>query len=121
MTTQTLDDFRNADVFDSRDVIERINELEAIESPDEDEAAELATLKAFADYAEDYVADFRFGEGFIADSYFVAYAQELAEDIGAIGRDLPWPACHIDWDAAADALKMDYTSVDLDGRTFWAR
>jgi hypothetical protein len=118
---QTLDDFRNADVFDSRDVIERIDELGAIEAPDEDEAAELATLKAFADEAKGYVSDFDYGEGFIADDYFVTYAQELAEDIGAIDKDASWPLSYIDWSAAADALKMDYTSFELDGRTFWAR
>lgn len=121
MTTQTLDDFRNADVFDSRDVIERIEELEAVETPDDDEAAELATLQAFAGEAGGYVADWRYGEAFIADSHFESYAMDLAEDIGAVATDATWPNSFIDWPAAADALKQDYTSFELDGRTFWAR
>lgn len=57
----------------------------------------------------------------IADWYFKDYAQDLAEDIGAIGSDLQWPLYHIDWDAAANDLKMDYWSVTIDGREFWGR
>lgn len=30
----------------------------------------------------------------IRESYFEDYAQQLAEDIGAIDRNLGWPACH---------------------------
>jgi len=58
---------------------------------------------------------------FIRDSYFTEYAEELAEDIGAISKDSPWPACHIDWEAAASALQQDYTSGEFDGVTYWAR
>jgi len=57
----------------------------------------------------------------VKDDYFKEYAQGLAEDIGAVPKDLSWPACHIDWDAAADALQNDYTSVDYDGETYWTR
>ena len=167
---ETLDDFKRADVFDSRDVIARVEALEderdahvstcgpcdgngAIESdetaersvsvretipceacagdgtiPDPaawatenpDDAAELAALVAFRDEAEGY-SDWHHGAGFIADHYFETYARDLAEDIGAIGKDLQWPACHIDWEAAADALKMDYSCITLDGVDFWVR
>lgn len=120
MTTQTLADFRNADVFDSRDVIERIAELELDDINDEN-MAELSILRAFADEASGYAADWHYGERFIADSYFEDYARELADDIGAIDGNATWPLTYIDWPAAADALKQDYTSVDLDGRTFWTR
>lgn len=119
VATQTLDDFRNANVFDSRDVIERIAELEGMR--DDDDAAELATLRAFADEAEGYAADWRYGEAFIADDYFETYARDLADDIGAIDRNATWPLAYIDWAAAAAALQQDYTSVELDGRTFWTR
>lgn len=121
IATQTLDDFRRADVFDSRAVIERIEELESLDAPDEDEAAELVTLRAFADEADGYIDDWKYGEAFIADSYFEDYARELADDIGAIDSNATWPLTYIDWPAAADALKEDYTSIDLDGMTFWAR
>lgn len=57
----------------------------------------------------------------IREDTFEEYAQELAEDVGAIGADLQWPLMHIDWEAAADALKIDYTSVEYDGHTWLIR
>jgi antirestriction protein len=114
-----LDDLKSSNVFDSRDVIERLQYLEI--EPDEDEAAELAILQEFADEAEGYAADWHYGETFIRDSYFTEYAQELAEDIGAIDREYSWPASHIDWTAAAEALQQDYSAIELDGVTFWTR
>lgn len=85
------------------------------------EGQELAALKALADEAEGYAADWRHGETLIRDSYFEQYARELAEDIGAIKGNEAWPLSYIDWSAAADALKQDYTSVDFDGVTYWIR
>ena len=82
---------------------------------------ELDPLVALADEAEGYSADWKYGEALIRDDYFTEYAQQLAEDIGAIQSDMDWPASHIDWDAAADALKMDYSAVDFDGETYWIR
>lgn len=88
---------------------------------DEDEQAELAALKALAEEAEGYAADWAHGETLIRDSYFKEYAQELAEDIGAINRNATWPNNCIDWDQAARELQMDYTSVEFDGVTYWIR
>ena len=121
MTTKTLYELRGENIIDSRDIIERIDELESMDVLDEIETEELAVLRAFADEAASYFEDWTYGEGLIEDSFFVSYAQELAEDIGAIAHDAPWPTTHIDWDAAADALKMDYTSIELDGFTYWGR
>lgn len=87
---------------------------------DEDAREELAKLRALADECEGY-GDWKYGETLIADHYFETYARDLAEDIGAVGKDLPWPACHIDWDAACDALKQDYMSVEYGSTTYWMR
>jgi hypothetical protein len=57
----------------------------------------------------------------IRESYFEDYAQELAEDIGAISRDAQWPLSYIDWPRAAEALKMDYTGAEFDGVTYYFR
>jgi Antirestriction protein (ArdA) len=57
----------------------------------------------------------------ISNSYFEQYAQELAEDIGAINKSNEWPIYCIDWERATRELKMDYTSVDMDGETYWFR
>lgn len=127
---KTIDEMFGADTFDSRDVIERIEELESIADEDEDgnfifedesDKEEHALLTEFRDEVEGYCVDFEYGEQFIADSYFEEYAQQLAEDIGAIDRDAAWPANYIDWEAAADALKMDYTSVEIQGQDYWYR
>ena len=87
----------------------------------EDDAAELVALKAFAKEAEDYAADWLHGEAMIRNSYFAEYAEQLAEDIGAIDRNAKWPLNHIDWEAAASELKHDYTEVDFDGVSYWVR
>jgi hypothetical protein len=97
-------------------------EFEGIEPvPESDEAEELRHLKALADDAEGYASDWRHGCTLINEDYFVKYAEQLAEDIGAIDRHASWPLSYINWEAAAEALKMDYTSVDFNGTTFYVR
>jgi antirestriction protein len=54
-------------------------------------------------------------------SYFKEYARELAEDTGTINKSNEWPNYCIDWERAAAELKMDYTSVEVDGETYWFR
>jgi hypothetical protein len=95
------------DVIDSRDVIERLEELEAIALPvynvetqtdefdpsidkDEREEArrELFALRELIDQAEGYAEDWSYGVVLIRDSYFEEYAQEWASDIGAYGHPL---------------------------------
>jgi len=144
--TQTQD-LRGENIIDSRDVIARLEELQdardtAVNSVsevedgdkwttangtelascwDEEQEEEYQALKSLADDALGYAPDWTYGEALIADSYFTAYAQDLAEDIGAIKRDLNWPYDCIDWEKAADQLKQDYTSVEFDGTTYWIR
>lgn len=135
-------------VIDSRDVIARIEELEAErerigeeaeEAAGEDadgteraeaetawdateEGEELTTLKALAEEGESS-PDWPHGETLIRDSYFRDYAEQLADDIGAIDtrKSRGWPLDYIDWDAAAEALQQDYMSVDFGGVTYWIR
>ncbi len=149
------------DIIDSRDVIARIEELEAerealqLEIDDaevqwlkteagtaeahavvdrrqaayvaldawtaSDDADELRILKALADGASGYASDWKYGETLIRDSYFRDYAEQLADDIGAIDRNASWPVNCIDWDQAARELQMDYSAVDFDGVTYWIR
>lgn len=112
--------FDPAEVFDSRDVIARINYLDAQDSLSEEEREEITRLRAFADEAES-VPDWQYGETFIRDDYFETYARELAEDIGAISPDAQWPLNHIDWEGAAQALLMDYSQYEYNGDTYHAR
>lgn len=121
-------------IIDSRDVIARIEEIEseiALAEPDEieedaegywsDLASELDTLKAFAREGEDYCEDWVYGAPLIRESYFEEYAEQLADDIGAIDASASWPVNCIDWAQAARELQMDYTPVDFDGVTYWTR
>jgi hypothetical protein len=110
-------------VIDSRDVIARIEELESDVESDiatDEEKAELVTLKALAEEAEGYAADWQYGEAMIRDTYFADYAREMLEDCGTIPKDLPWYVV-IDWEATANHIKADYTSVDFDGMDYWVR
>ena len=88
---------------------------------DHEERAELATLQALADKASGYAPDWEYGEALIRDTYFQEYAEQLAEDIGAINSDATWPNNFIDWEAATEALQQDYTQVEFDGVDYWIR
>jgi hypothetical protein len=56
---------------------------------------------------------------FIDEADFTAYAQQMAEEVGDIDRNVRWPYTCIDWDCAAKELKYDYTSVDWEGTTYY--
>lgn len=52
---------------------------------------------------------------------FEDYAQELAEDIGAISSDHSWPNYCIDWSYAARELAYDYSLVTWRGVDYYVR
>jgi len=119
-----MDINNSLDIIDSRDVIARIDELVEFAGDDGDkldidERDELDALLGLASQATDS-PDWECGETLIRDSYFEDYAQELAEDTGAIDRNATnWPMYCIDWEWAARELKMDYFCVDFDGIDYW--
>lgn len=73
---------------------------------------------AFAAYVAHLGAEYATAEGFEEDyqgehESEEDYAQELADDIGAVPDELPWPLSYIDWERAARDLFMgDYWSAD---------
>lgn len=107
----------NRNTFDGREVLDQISALRDADPEDQDE---LDNLLAFAEEAERVAGDWP-NATFIRDSYWVQYAQELADELGAVDYNAGWPAAYIDWDRAASDLKMDYSSIDLDGIEFWVR
>jgi hypothetical protein len=113
-----------SDTIDSHDIIERIDDLEAQlieQAPEplsEDEEQELADLHALAEEAS-ASPDWQYGETLVRDSYFQKYAEQLADDIGAIPDNLSWPLTCIDWEQAARELKHDYMAVEYAGVTYW--
>lgn len=137
------------DIIDSWDIIARIDALESErdslkeaaeeERSDEDtkeglearavytewleseDAAELKALLSLQEEAKGYSDDWRHGAALIRDSYFEEYAEQFADDIGAINKDAHWPINCIDWKKAAEDLQADYTEVDYDGVSYWVR
>lgn len=135
------------DIMDSRDVIERIEELEDdlgawienymeehdLEELKDDDVPEtedgfweikeeLEPIKALAKEADGYAVDWDCGATLIRETYFTEYAEELCKDIGDLPSDLPWYIeSHIDWDGVASDIKMDYTEVDFDGVAYLIR
>lgn len=111
------------DRIDTRDLVDELAtiDLDDEETDDEDReraAAILALFEDVTDYAGDRPED---GIFLIACDTFEEYAQELAEDIGAIDPDAGWPNGYIDWERAARELAMDYTSVTFEGRDYYYR
>lgn len=129
----------SADMVDVRDIIARYEELEdarldftapigAAEIWDRqnpEDAAELVALVAILDKLKGRGGDEQWRGGWypvtlIADSHFTDYAREMLEDCGTIPRDLPsW--VEIDWNATARNIRVDYSSIEIDGVTYWYR
>jgi hypothetical protein len=102
------------DIIDSRAVIARIDYLSDPDYHEEgltdDETAELTALRVLAESGES-MRDWSFGLTLVRESHFVEYAEELAGDTDLLqGESADWPFRHIDWQAAADELRGDYTS-----------
>lgn len=113
----------NQDIIDVRDIIALVEEYEDDDELNNDDVADLS----------DILADLKGNGGdekwrgdwypvtLIRDSHFEAYAEQLADDIGAINAELSWPNNCIDWERAARELQMDYSTVEFDGVTYWYR
>lgn len=90
------------------------------------DATELETLEALLDDLagdggdHDWEGNW-YPLGLIHEDHFTEAMQELCEDIGDAPRG-GFPSYYvIDWDATADNLRADYSSVDFDGATYWYR
>lgn len=117
------------DIIDVRDIIARVEELENEVADTEAQAwanrDEYAALTAILDELEGQGGDEQWRGNWypttlIRESYFTDYTQEMLEDCGTIPRDLPhW--VHIDWDATAREVMVDYSTVEIDGVTYFYR
>lgn len=137
----------NNTVFDSRDLIEYMEELQSTivdayndENPDneltdideiEDQASEefltnyqteieeWNELTAFANDL-DGAPDFQHGEGIIHENYWDEYVEEMLKDTGYISSDLPsWIV--IDWSGTANNVSADYITATYQGDTYYIR
>jgi hypothetical protein len=89
-----------------------------IEPLDADERERLAELRDFEASTPDW-------DSLIHEDDFEDYAREFAKDIlcfgGAIIDTSAWPATCIDWERAANELRQDFTSYEIDGDTYYSR
>lgn len=127
----------SADYIDVRDIIARVEELREEREQSEldpseyggpnddwqEERAELASLESILADLRGYGGDEQWeGDWYpgtlIRDSYFDTAMDELLEDCGDIPRDIP---CYLKIIVDYDALQMDYSSVEIDGETYWYR
>ena len=118
------------EVIDSRDVIKRIEELEDLISNNkelpkkkrEDLTEEERELKVLNDLAEESNGspDWECGETLIRESFFTEYVEEMLVDIGDLPKEIPHYIV-IDWEATAENIKTDYTTVDFDGIDYLIR
>ena len=123
-TTDIIYSLMNDDTIDGRDIRDRIDELEALDAPTEEESAELTDLAAFLHEAMQYNSDADEGETIIAESYFVDYIKEIIDDCYDLPKELTsgeWPYRHItiNYEAAAEDAKADYAELTFRGRNFY--
>lgn len=137
MTTTELD--LSADCIDVRDIIARVEELreerEASEIPENEyggpndtwseEREELAQLESILSDLKGYGGDEQWeGDWYpvnlIHERAFTDAMRELVQDIGDLPRDIPGYLA-IDWEQTAENLRADYSSVEIDGSTYWCR
>ena len=105
------------DIMDSRDLEARLDELIA-DGPGQDLDL-IQERRMIRELRDESGSEWRYGIVFIHESYFEDYARELAEDMGAVNKDRGWPNSYIDWEAAAEALMVDYTVAEIDGYTYY--
>ena len=131
MTNITFGDY----TLDSRDVEERIEELELMceewddynngdntieEVPEpygREEVEELKLWCQLRDELSPYAPDWSHGEIIIHDSYFEEYMDEMVNDC----YDLPDLPSFMSITLDYDALRMDYTEATIDGETYLIR
>lgn len=133
---ESVSDLASERIFDSRDAEELREELQdkadaykafaddPAENPEaeeltEDEAELLAVLTRLQSETS---SEWDHGIGFIREDEFEDYCRELASDCGYVkdGGDNPLMQC-IDWAQWAELCQQDYSSTEIDGRTFYYR
>jgi hypothetical protein len=132
------------DTLDSCEILERIEELDALIEEERDklpefrkqeaillalsleEHAEYDALKKLADDAAS-CPDWAYGETLIRESYFEEYIEQLIDDCyPEVSKALSsgeWPMRHLklDIEDAANEAKADYIEVDFNGSTYLIR
>ena len=137
------------DCIDTRDLIEKIDELkqqildsfletfehyedqtddfddilfeeEEIQNWKGDWEDELKEIEEIDKIEDELGSEFDYGVTLVHEDYFEEYTEELLIDCGYISKDFPsW--IEIDWEATANNVKQDYTEVEYQGETYYGR
>ena len=86
---------------------------------------ELATLESLLSELAGYGGNHQwegawYPLGLIHEDSFVDDMREMVSDIGDLPDNVP-SYLAIDWNATAENLRVDYSSVEFDGATYWYR
>lgn len=118
-------------ILDLRDLAETYADLTARESDEDDPLHddEIDTLANLRKLAQELGVDGPEGMERYADnestmideSDWTEYAEQLADDLGAIDRNASWPVNCIDWEKAARELAYDYSLVEYAGTNYYIR
>jgi len=104
-------------VTEAQDALDEFNQ-----SFDKDE---LDTLREVIEQGEDS-PDWSYGETLIRGSYFTDYITDLIKDCYEMPKEMDsgkWPYNHLqmDWESAAEEAKIDYSTIEVDGETYYIR
>ena len=111
------------ETMDSRDIIERIEELLEDSELSCEEVEELKVLQEIKEEFECY-GDWEHGEAVIPENEWLDYVKELVEECYELNLAKHWPYTHLamDWEGAADELLVDYAGVEAsNGTTYLMR
>lgn len=114
------------DILDMRDILERRDEIPPnrdayLRDPEDSEYLDLVKELEDQLWTDMETIAHNYDPVLIRDTYFVTYAQDYAEEIGAIGSDAGWPVSFINWEDAAEALRMDYTEFKIGRYVYYGR
>jgi len=128
MTSHELD--LNADIIDVRDIIARVEELETEMPENDNDVRNWVDLGEYTKLTE--ILDDLKGEGgdeqwrgdwypvtLVCEDHFTEYAEQLVCECHDLSK-LP-NFVHIDWEATAREVKVDYSEVSVDGFTYFYR
>ena len=115
------DDTSALDAAEIRELKDKFAEAsQALSDWDEENGEELTALKNLADEGANESSDWAYGETLIHYDHFTEYTQQTIEDVGDLPRNLPGYIV-IDWEQTAENLKVDYSTIDFDGQTYYIR
>lgn len=106
-------------VVEANDINEVDLSLDGFVQRFQEEIEEYESIRNFCDQLSESI-DFTYGESVIHEAYFTDYCEELLKDCGYIPQDFPtW--IELDFEATAENMKADYTTVEYFGNTYYIR